>query len=31
VFDVVGNDEIDVWRILHARRDLPTALQSLDE
>ncbi len=31
VFYVVGNDEIDVWRILHARRDLPTALQSLDE
>lgn len=31
VFYVVGKDEIDVWRILHSRRDLPTALQSPEE
>ncbi len=30
VFYVVAN-EIDVWRILHSRRDLPSALQSPEE
>lgn len=27
VFYVVADDAIDVWRILHSRRDLPSALQ----
>jgi toxin ParE1/3/4 len=26
VFYVVADEEIEVWRILHARRDVPTAL-----
>lgn len=28
VFYVVTDDEIDVWRILHTRRDLPATLES---
>ena len=28
VFYVVADDEIDVWRILHTRRDVPAALES---
>ena len=31
VFYVATSDEIDVWRVLHSRRDLPTALQRPDE
>lgn len=31
VFYVAANDEIDVWRVLHSRRDLPAALQSPEE
>ena len=31
VFHVVGDDKIDVWRILHSRRDLPAALQSPED
>jgi toxin ParE1/3/4 len=27
VFYVAGTDEIDVWRILHARRDIPATLE----
>lgn len=27
VFYVVADDEIDVWRILHTRRDLPTTIE----
>ena len=27
VFYVVADDEIDVWRILHTRRDLPATLE----
>lgn len=27
VFYVVADDEIDVWRILHERRDVPTTLE----
>jgi toxin ParE1/3/4 len=27
VFYVVADDEIDVWRILHTRRDVPAALE----
>jgi toxin ParE1/3/4 len=27
VFYVVADEEIDVWRILHARRDLPTTIE----
>jgi len=27
VFHVVTDDEIDVWRILHTRRDAPAALE----
>ncbi len=26
VFYVVGDEAVDVWRILHTRRDIPTAL-----
>ena len=26
VFSVVGDDAVDVWRILHSRRDMPSAL-----
>jgi toxin ParE1/3/4 len=26
VFSVVGDEVVDVWRILHTRRDIPTAL-----
>ena len=26
VFYVVGDEVVDVWRILHTRRDIPTAL-----
>lgn len=26
VFYVVGNEFVDVWRILHTRRDIPTAM-----
>jgi toxin ParE1/3/4 len=26
VFYVVGDDFVDVWRILHTRRDIPTAM-----
>ncbi len=26
VFYVVGDDVMDVWRILHTRRDIPTAM-----
>jgi toxin ParE1/3/4 len=26
VFYVAANDQIDVWRVLHTRRDIPTAL-----
>jgi toxin ParE1/3/4 len=26
VFYVAANDRIDVWRVLHTRRDIPTAL-----
>ena len=26
VFYVATNDHIDVWRVLHSRRDIPTAL-----
>lgn len=31
VFYVATSDEIDVWRVLHSRRGLPTALQRPDE
>ena len=31
VFHVAASDEIDVWRVLHSRRDLPTALQRPEE
>lgn len=31
VFYVATSDVIDVWRVLHSRRDLPTALQPPDE
>lgn len=31
VFYVATSDEIDVWRVLHSRRDRPTALQRPDE
>lgn len=31
VFYVATSDEIDVWRVLHSRRDLPTVLQSPEE
>lgn len=31
VFYVATSDEIDVWRVLHSRRDLPTALQPPEE
>ena len=31
VFYVATSDEIDVWRVLHSRRDPPTALQRPDE
>jgi toxin ParE1/3/4 len=27
VFDVVTDDQIDVWRILHTRRDVPATLE----
>jgi toxin ParE1/3/4 len=30
VFYVERNDEIDVWRVLHTRRDLPAALADID-
>lgn len=30
VFYVVANEEIDVWRILHTRRDLPETLTPPD-
>jgi plasmid stabilization system protein ParE len=26
VFYVVGDEAVDVWRILHTRRDIPTAM-----
>jgi len=26
VFYVVGDEVVDVWRILHTRRDIPTAI-----
>jgi toxin ParE1/3/4 len=26
VFCVVGDEAVDVWRILHTRRDIPTAM-----
>lgn len=28
VFYLATSDEIDIWRVLHSRRDLPSALQS---
>lgn len=31
VFYVAASDEIDVWRVLHSRRDLSEALQLPDE
>jgi toxin ParE1/3/4 len=31
VFYVAASDEIDVWRVLHSRRDLSEALQRPDE
>lgn len=31
VFYVAANNEIDVWRVLHSRRDVPTALQQPEE
>lgn len=31
VFYVAANDEIDVWRVLQSRRDLPTALRRPEE
>ena len=31
VFYVVADEEIDVWRLLHSRRDLPAALQPPEE
>ena len=31
VFYVAASEEIDVWRVLHSRRDLPTALQPPEE
>ena len=30
VFYVIADDQIDVWRILHDRRDVPTALKPPD-
>ncbi len=31
VFYVERDDHIDVWRVLHARRDIPTWMQAEDE
>lgn len=31
VFNVEYEDQIDVWRVLHARRDIPDLMQDLFE
>ena len=31
VFYVEQNDRIDVWRVLHAKRDIPASLQASDD
>lgn len=30
VFYIEGNDHIDVWRVLHTRRDIPERMRELD-